>query len=198
MPGTENGRYAGSFESRVIFRRNDAPADHLHVPCARGAQRRDELGHEHSVSAGLRRDADDVNVVLDGLPRDLLGRREQRAHVDVEAEIGECRGNDFLTAIVTVLPELGDENARSPSVRLAEGAHGLGEARPIRVVFEVAAVDAAHRASPSFVATEHFGKRLADFADRCAASYRLDRELEQILGRFGALLERGERRVDTP
>ena len=43
------------------------------------------------MPGGQRADPDDVHVGLDGLARDLGGRLEQRAHVDVEAEVGERR-----------------------------------------------------------------------------------------------------------
>ena len=55
---------------------------------------------------------DDVHVVLDRVARRFLGRLEQRADVDVEAEVGE-RGRDHLgAAVVAVLAELGHEDAR--------------------------------------------------------------------------------------
>ena len=40
------------------------------------------------------------------------GRREQRPDVDVEAEIGERRGDHLLAAVVAVLADLGDQDAR--------------------------------------------------------------------------------------
>jgi hypothetical protein len=41
-------------------------------------------------------DPDDVHVGLHRLPGDLLRRLEQRADVDVEAEVGERGGDDLL------------------------------------------------------------------------------------------------------
>ena len=48
------------------------------------------------------------------------GRGEERADIDVEAEIGEGRGDHLLAAVVPVLAHLGDENARSPAVVVLE------------------------------------------------------------------------------
>ena len=79
-------------------------------------------GHERQVAGGQRRHADDVDVGLDGLPGDLLGRLEQRADVDVEAEVGERRGDHLLAAVVAVLAHLGDEDARPAALRLGERA----------------------------------------------------------------------------
>ena len=42
------------------------------------------------MAGGERGDADDMDVLLDRLARRLVGRREERADVDVEAEIGEA------------------------------------------------------------------------------------------------------------
>jgi hypothetical protein len=39
-------------------------------------------------------------------------RGEQRPDVDVEAEIGEGRGDHLLAAVVAVLADLGDQDAR--------------------------------------------------------------------------------------
>jgi hypothetical protein len=58
-----------------------------------------------------------VHVVLDGLPRDLFRRLEERADVDVEAEVGERGRDDLRAAVVAVLADLRDEDARAaPSV----------------------------------------------------------------------------------
>ena len=77
-------------------------------------------GHERLVPGGLARHADDVHVVLDRVARRLLGRLEQRADVDVEAEVGERGGDHLGAAVVAVLAELGDEHARPAALALGE------------------------------------------------------------------------------
>jgi hypothetical protein len=42
------------------------------------------------VSGGERADRHDVDIVLDGLTGGFLGLLEERADVDIEAEIGEA------------------------------------------------------------------------------------------------------------
>ena len=54
-----------------------------------------------------------MHVVLDRLARGFRRRREQRADIDVEAEIGEGRGDHLLAAVVAVLADLGDQDARA-------------------------------------------------------------------------------------
>ena len=74
-----------------------------------------------------RADADHVDVVFDSLSRHFCGRAEQRAKVDVEAEVGEGRGDDLGAPVVAVLPHLGHKNAGTAAgagcKRVAEGAN---------------------------------------------------------------------------
>jgi hypothetical protein len=83
------------------------------------------------AAGGERGDADDVHVVLDRLARGFFGRREQRPDIDVEAEIGERRGDDLLAAVVAVLADLGDQDARAAALVLLEGA-GHRARSPVR------------------------------------------------------------------
>ena len=116
VPGPEHGLGAGR-EQRVVVRRRDDAADHDHdVAAAVLLQRRLQLGHQRQMPRRQRRDADDVHVVLDGLARRLVGRGEQRPDVDVEAQVGERRGDHLLPAVVAVLAHLGDQDARPPAV----------------------------------------------------------------------------------
>ena len=62
-----------------------------------------------------------MHVVLDGLTRSLVGGRKQRSDIDVEAEIGEGGGDHLLAAVVAVLADLGDEDARAAAFVLLEG-----------------------------------------------------------------------------
>ena len=113
----------------------------------------------------LARDADHVHVVLDRLARRLLRRLEQRPDVDVEAEVGEGRGDHLEAAVVAVLAELHHQHARAPAVRLGEGldlaAHGV----ELVVAVVGAAVDARHRADLRAVARVDLLERVRDLAD---------------------------------
>ena len=73
------------------------------------------------MAGGLARHADNVDVVLDRLARRLLGRLEQRADIDVEADIGEGGGDDLGAAVVAVLAQFDDQHARPPPLRAGEG-----------------------------------------------------------------------------
>ena len=64
------------------------------------------------MARGLAGHADDVHVVLDRVAGRFLGRLEQRADVDVEAEVGERGGDHLGAAVVAVLAHLHDEHAR--------------------------------------------------------------------------------------
>ena len=98
------------------MRRDDAADGDDDVAGAELLELLDELRDERLVAARLGRDADHVHVVLDRLARDLLGRLEERADVDVEAEVGERGGDHLGAAVVAVLADLGDQHARPPAV----------------------------------------------------------------------------------
>src|SRR5690606_530249 len=68
------------------------------------AELANELRHEPQVGPRQGRDADQVHVVVEGRPRDFLGRREQGPQIDVEARVGEPRRDQLRAAIVPVLP----------------------------------------------------------------------------------------------
>ena len=68
------------------------------------------------MPGGQGRDADDVDVLGDRQRGRFLRRLEQRADLDLEAEIGKGRGDHLLPAVVPVLADLGDEDARRPPV----------------------------------------------------------------------------------
>jgi methylmalonyl-CoA mutase cobalamin-binding domain/chain len=118
--GREDRLAAGLHQRLVILRRHDA-ADHDHdvVAPLRG-QLLLQFRHQSQMRGGERRDAEDVHVVFHRLAGGFLGRREQRPDVDVEAEIGESRGDHLLAAVVAVLADFGDEQTRGAALRLGE------------------------------------------------------------------------------
>src|SRR5581483_875926 len=111
----------GFIERVVILRRHHAANDDHDVFAALLLQRGLQFRHGGEVCGGERGDAENVNVVLDGLPRSFVGGRKQRPDIDVEADIGKGGCNDLLAAVVAVLADLCNEDARSPAFCLLEG-----------------------------------------------------------------------------
>ena len=74
-------------------------------------------GTQGEVAGGQRVHADDVHVGVDRLLGDLLRRGEQRADVDVEAQVGERGDDDLLAAVVPVLAHLRDQDPRAGGPR---------------------------------------------------------------------------------
>ena len=93
----------------------------------------DQGRHQRLVAGGQRRDADGVAVVLDRLAGRFLGGLEERADVDVEAEVGQRRGHHLGTAVVAVLAELGDHHARPAALRGGEGVDLVLQVLPFLV-----------------------------------------------------------------
>ena len=142
-------------------------------------------GHQRLVARRQRADAHRVHVVLDRLARAFLGRLEQRAHVDVEAQVGEGRGNDLGAAIVAVLAELGDHHARTAALLFGEGGDLVLERFPAFGRVVGCGVDAGHLLRVGAVAAIDLFERIADLADRGAQAHGLDAQVEQIA--FAAL-----------
>ncbi len=153
-----------------------------------------EIRHQRQMPGRHRRHADDVHVVLDRLARGLVGRCEQRPDVDVEAEIGERRGDHLLAAVVAVLAHLGDEDARAAAVVLLEGGRHLDHAADVVAhVARLRSIDARDGADLGAVAGEDLLHRVRHLADGCFGARGLDAEVEQIGAAGGALGERLQR-----
>jgi hypothetical protein len=113
----EDGRRARRVERGVVLRRDHAAHHHHDVgPRPSAASASLERRHQREVTGGQRADAHHVHVVLDRLLGHLGGRLEQRAHVHVEAQVGERGGDDLLAAVVPVLAHLGHQDARPPAL----------------------------------------------------------------------------------
>ena len=119
-PGREDRLRAGGFQRLIVLRRHDAADNDHNVRAAVLFQLGLELGHERQMRAGERRDAENMHVVLDRLARGFRGRRKQRPDIDVEADIGKGRGDHLLAAVVAVLADLGDQDARPAAFVLLE------------------------------------------------------------------------------
>ena len=86
----------------------------------------------------------------------LLRRLEERPDLDVEAEIGEGRGDHLLAAVMAVLADLGDEDARRPAVIALRTRRPAAATRPttsLRVA-DLLAVDAGNDLGIGAVAAE--------------------------------------------
>src|SRR5579875_898254 len=177
----------------VILRRHHAAADDEDVVGSLAAQSLDQCRHQRLVAGGLAGDADHMHVVLDRLPRRLLGRLEERPDIHVEAEIGEGRRDHLGAAVMAVLAELDDEEPRPPPLLLGEGLDLLAHPAEALVALIGRAVDAGDAANGGAVAGEDALERLRDLAHRGARPRRLDGELEEIArlagGRGGEGLE---------
>ena len=110
--GREDRRGAGRAQRVEVLRRDDAADDDHDVVAALRGQLVAQRGHQGEVAGGERVDADDVHVGLDRLPGHLGRGLEQRADVDVEAQVGERGRDHLLAAVVAVLAHLGHQDAR--------------------------------------------------------------------------------------
>ena len=179
---------AGLVQGLEILRRDDAADDDHDV----GAAVLLQLGACSSGTSVRWPAASDETPTMwtsfsTACARRLRRRREQRADIDVEAEIGEGRGDDLLAAVVAVLAHLGDEDARAAAVGLLEGRDHARHARDaLSVMPDLPLVDAGDRLDLRAVAAEHLLQRERDLADRRLGARRVDGELQQVAVAAGA------------
>src|SRR5213592_3115267 len=192
----EDRLHAGLLEEGVVLGRDDVAAGDHDVTVAEPRELLNELRHERLVAARLGRDADHVHVVLDRLARDLLGRLEEHAHVDVEAQVGEGGGDHLGAAVVAVLADLGDQHAGAPPVLAGEALDFRAQRLPFLVVGELAAVDAGDGADLGVIVAPDLLDRARDLAHRGTRAGGVDREREEVpLARLGGAGERVEGRA---
>src|SRR5262249_13798039 len=91
--GPVDGADAGALQLVVVLGRDDAAPDDQNIAAVLIAQGLDEGRDERLVAGGLARDADDMDVVLDRLARALFRGLEERADIDVEADIRKGGGD---------------------------------------------------------------------------------------------------------
>src|SRR5574343_272716 len=137
----EDGLGTSSVEGIVILRRNHTAGEDDDVVGALRLQRLDDLRHQRLVTGGQRRAADGMDVVFDRLAGGFFRRLEQRPHVDVETEVGIGGGDHLGAAVVAVLAELGDHDARATTFFFGElGDIGL-DLFPAFHAFDDASID---------------------------------------------------------
>ena len=164
-------------------------------PCSSSASRK--AGHQRQVAGGQRRHTEDVDVVFDGLARRLVRRLEQRPDIDIEAEIGEGRGDDLLAAVVAVLAHLGDQDARPSTVRGLEGLDQLHDAGHISVFLHLGFVYAGNRRNAGAMPAIHLLQSVGNLADGRLHAGRRHGALQEVsLARLGVLGERVKRLLD--
>ena len=150
------------------------------------------------MPGGLARHADHVHVVLDGVAGGLGRRLEQRADVDVEAEVGEGGGDHLGAAVVAVLAHLHHEHAGPAALGVGEGLDVGLDGREALVALVGRAVHARDATDLGPVAAEHVLHGVGDLADGGPGPGRLDGQGQQVAVAAGALGERGQRRLCRP
>ena len=164
--GRENRLGAGGFQRLIILRRHDAADHHHNVRAAVLFQFALELRHERQMSAGERGNAEDVHIILDRLACGLRRRRKQRPDIDIEADIRKGRRDYFLAAVMAVLTDLGDEDARPAAFiffKLGDALlHALDSVRHA----DLPPVNARDRLDLGLMAAKDLFQRRRNLADR--------------------------------
>ena len=143
----------------------------------------------------LAGNADHVDVVVHRVLRGLVGGLEQRAHVHVEADVGEGGGDHLGAAVVAVLAHLDDQHTGSAALCLGKGLHVALDPGETFVAVIGRAVDAGERADLGAVAAEHVLHRHADLSHGRARPRGFDRGFQKVPALARAARDLGQRRV---
>ena len=160
---------------------HDAADEYHDVTAPLFVQLGDDRRHQRLVAGGERGNAYRVHIVFDRLARAFLGRLEQRTDVDVKTQIGKGSRHHLGSAVVAVLPELGDQHPRLatlfggelpdpalervPELHAVDSGGGSVEGR---------CVDAADLVRVGAVAPEGLFECVADLAHGGAPAHRFD------------------------
>ena len=142
-----------------------------------------------------RTDSDNMDVVLDSLPRRFSRRTEQGANIDIEPQVGERAGNHLLAPVVTILSHFGDQDPRSPTFDLLKPFGQSSHVPSDCLVFDRRRIDAADRMHGRLESAERLFQSATDFAHGRFGSRGVDRKFQQVAvlaaRRFGQRVQRG-------
>src|SRR5438477_12918995 len=97
-----------------------------------------------------------MDIVFNGLLGNFGRRTKERADIDVETEIREGAGDDFLAAIVAVLSHFGDYDSRAAAFGFFELLNQLPYFFHMAIPADLGGIDAADCLDGGFVAAENF------------------------------------------
>mmetsp|Transcript_26611 Transcript_26611/g.94952 ORF Transcript_26611/g.94952 Transcript_26611/m.94952 type:complete len:774 (+) Transcript_26611:108-2429(+) len=182
----EDGGNASFSELRKVVLGNHAADNDDDVARAGRLELGDELRDKGDVRARLRRDADGVDVGVDGLPRHLGGEVEERADVDVVAQVRKARRYHVGAAVVAVHADLCDEDARPPAVELLERGDAPPRLVHLRELLRrhrrrrLGGVGADAERRGRRVLAEDVAERVGDFAQGGAAARGRDGQRQEV------------------
>ena len=148
------------------------------------------------MAGGHGAHADDVGVVFHRLSGHFTRRLEEGADVHVEAQIGEGGGDHLGAAVVAVLADLGDHDARAATFAFFEGSDHLVDLLELFVFAEFLAIDAADGADGGLMATVDLFHGVGDFPKGGAGAGGLDAPFQEVaLAGFGGVGDGVQRRA---
>src|SRR5229473_5424474 len=162
---------AGLFEGGDVGFGDDAADEDGDVGHAFVVEEFHELGADGVVRAGENREADDVDVFLDGGGGDHLRGLAQAGVDDLHAGVTEGAGDNFCAAVVAIQPRLGNQHSDFLF------RHRLGD-------------------GDFFVDAEDVAEGVADFAERGVGFHGVVEEGHEVVFTLGGGAEGVEAAVD--
>ena len=113
----------------------------------------------------LGRHPDHMNVVLNRPARRFLRCLKHRPDIDIEANVGERRGNHLGATVMTVLAQLNDKHAWPAPLFFSKLGNVATDLLESLVALVSRSIDARDRSYLRPVAGEFFFQRVGNFAD---------------------------------
>ncbi len=176
----EDGLGTGVVQIIVILGWNHTTSEDDDVVTALVLQRLDQLRQQGLVTGGQRRHADGMHVVFNGLTGSFFRGLEERAHVDVEAEVGVSGCHHLGATVMAVLAELGDHDAWATAFFFGEPGDICLDLFPAFLTFHNASVNTRNGLVVGAETTEDLFQRIGHFANRGAQAHGLDGQVKQI------------------
>jgi hypothetical protein len=92
----------------MVLRGNYATHHDQNVLAIQMAQFSQELWNQSFVSRGERGNADDMDIILNGMAGDFAWSLKKGPNINIEAHIGECSGDHFGATVVAILAHFCD------------------------------------------------------------------------------------------
>lgn len=128
-----------------------------------------------------------MDIIIDGLAGNFFGGLEETANIDIVAEIGETRGNNLSSTIVTILTHLSNKDTGIATFFLGESLDNIeGSFELILALFTglgsgLLTVCTADNIIFGDMTTEYVFECLRDFSNCGSCLGSLNRETKEVL-----------------
>ena len=164
----------------VILWRDNAADSYEDIFTAEFLQVFDDSREQGLMTCCQGREADHMNVVVDGILCRFFRSLEERAYVDVPAHICEGGSKDFLASVVTILAHLREEDTRAAAFESFEFVSQFLCFVQFGGVIEFIGVYAGNGVDDCIEAAGYLFNSVRDFAKGCTVMCCLNSSFQKV------------------